>query len=321
MGVNKEIILTLKGIKGFGTKSILALADALEGTTCNSIEQLCEIWTGLKGKKYEAISPEMLQYYYHQAKTQIAKCEEMGIGIITYYDAEFPQMLRNCTSEEGKQDPPLVLYYRGSLEALKKPGIAVIGTREPTANGIKAGLYYSKEFAKRGFNIVSGLALGCDTTGHRGALDAGGTTTAFLAHGLDWDLIYPKENLELAKEIVEKGGLLMSEYAPGTQGNRYFFVARDRLQAGLSYATIAVQTGVHGGTMHAVNATLNSGKPLFMVEYKNIEDLKSPQVKGNLKMIAEGEALPLRSSELENAIKIVNARIENKQQAVQMSLF
>lgn len=320
MALSKEFILTLKQIKGFGTKSILAVADTVN-CKIDSIDDLCNFWETLSGKKFAAVSQDELRYYHAKALQLLAYCEGKGIGVISYFDSDFPQMLRNCTSEEGKQDPPLILFYRGNLKALEKPGIAVIGTREPTANGVAAGLHFSKELAMRGFNIVSGLALGCDTTGHRGALDAGGTTTAFLAHGLDWELIYPKENLELAKEIVEKGGLLLSEYAPGTQGNRYFFVARDRLQAGLSYATVVVQTGVHGGTMHAVNATINSNKPLFAVEYKKDSDLSNRQVQGNLMLINSGSAIPLRSSEIEAAVQIVNAKIGKPELPVQLSLF
>lgn len=118
------------------------------------------------------------------------------------------EILKLCVDETGKPNAPLVLYYRGNLDVLDKPGIAVIGTREPSPNGEKAGLHFAAEFAKRGYNIVSGIAIGCDTTDHKGA------TTAFLANGLDWDSIYPKENLKLAKEMVYNGGgLLLSEYA------------------------------------------------------------------------------------------------------------
>ena len=207
------------------------------------------------------------------------------------------------------------------MKALVCPGIAVIGTREPTPNGEKAGKYFSGELAKRGFNIVSGLAVGCDTTGHIGALEVGGITTAFLANGLDWDSIYPKENLELAKEIVNKGGLLLSEYPVGQSCGRYGLVARDRLQAGLSYATIVVQTGEKGGTMHAVNATINSGKPLFAVEYKKNEDITHSKVQGNIKLINEQKAYPLRSDCIDEAVLMIKTVQGRDRQSSQPTLF
>jgi DNA processing protein len=157
--------------------------------------------------------------------------------------------------------------------------LAIIGTREITSGGEKAGLYLAKEFAKRGLCIVSGLAIGCDTCGHRGALAVGGKTVAFLAHGLD--TIYPPENEGLAKEIVEKGGLLVSEYPAGTPINRHFLVARDRLQAGLAKATLVIQTGVSGGTMHASNTTLEAGKTLYVVSFSDDETRNNEKTKGN----------------------------------------
>lgn len=306
MALNTELLITLQQLKGIGSKAVFDIANS---ANLQDIEELCSYWHTLKGKKYEKISKEDLIFANRTALRIIENCELEGIGIISYYEDVFPDILKKCTNEEGKQDPPVVLYYRGNLAALKKPGIAVIGTREPTTNGVKAGMYFSGELAKKGYNIVSGLAVGCDTTGHRGALDVAGTTTAFLATSLKWDDIYPKENLDLAKEIVKNNGLLLSEYYIGQKCGRYAFVARDRLQAGLSYATIVIQTGVYGGTMHAVNATINTGKPLFAVKYNHATDTNHDKVQGNNKMIKEGSAIALGTETLDNAISIIEKSI------------
>lgn len=215
----------------------------------------------------------------------------------------------------------MLLYYRGNLKVLDLPSIAIIGTREPTLNGIKAGEYFASEFSKRGFNIVSGLAIGCDTTGHVGALKAKGHTTAFLANGLDWESIYPKENLDLAKQIVENDGLLLSEYPVGQSCGRYGLVARDRLQAGLAQATVVIQTGVKGGSMHAVNATIASNKPLLVVEFRSIEDLDNEKVQGNTMLIHNKGAYPLRSNELDSALQIIQGFSSGIIQSSQPSLF
>lgn len=168
------------------------------------------------------------------------------------------------------------------------PGLAVIGTREPTAEGSNGGKYLAGQFAKCGYNIVSGLAIGCDTCGHEGALSVGGKTTAILANGLDHDSIYPKENQELAEKIVENGGLLLSEYPISTIVNRYNLVARDRLQSGLSKATLVVMTGVKGGTMHAATATLKANKPLYVMRFKNEETNKHEKCLGNAYLVEQG---------------------------------
>ena len=303
MALSTELILTLQQLDGIGNKTIFKLANQVSISICD-LEQLCGFWKSLKGKKVEAISKEDLEEAYHTAQRIIACCKQDGVGIMSYYEDCFPKELRVCVNETGKLDPPILLYYKGNIKVFERPGIAVIGTREPTANGVQAGKYFSSEFAKNGYNIVSGLALGCDTAGHQGALEAGGATTAFLANGLDWGSIYPKENLELAKNIVEKGGLLLSEYPVGQSCGRYGLVARDRLQAGLSYSTVVIQTGEKGGTMHAVNATINSKKLLFAVEYKNGGDSTHEKVQGNVKLIREGKAHPLRSASIGEAIQM-----------------
>lgn len=309
MALNTELLITLQLVKGLGNKTILGIA---RNTNVTTIEELCNYWPNLKGIRFEKIQTEDLLQANRVAHRIIDTCELQKIGILSYFEEQFPQQLKRCVNAEGKEDPPIVLYYRGNLEALNRPGIAVIGTREPTRNGIKAGLYFSKELAKRNFNIVSGLALGCDTTGHQGALEAGGFTTAFLATGLDWDSIYPKENKELAKSIVENNGLLLSEYYIGQKTGRYSFVARDRLQAGLSYATLVIQTGEKGGTIHAVNATLASKKPLLMVKYKYNEDLANDKVQGNEKFIREGKAIALGNNNLEEVISYINSEVLRK---------
>lgn len=318
--LSKELIITIQQLAGIGNKTIMKLVDSMENSLY-TLEDLINYWPLIKGKKFEAINSDDIKEAYRKAEHLMDKAEKNDVGIFSYFDDIYPDILRSCVSEEGKSDPPLILYYRGDIEALKQQGIAVIGTREPTQNGEMAGIHFAGEFAKRGFNIVSGLAIGCDSMGHRGALAVGGTTTAFLANGLDWDSIYPKDNLELAKRIVDNGGLLLSEYAIGQSCGRYGLVARDRLQAGLSLATVVVQTGIKGGTMHAVNATIASHKPLFAVEYKNAIDLKDDKTQGNLKLIKEGKAHPLRSGEIEKAIDIINGFWKKKTTPTQLNLF
>ncbi len=306
MALNTELLMTLQQLKGFGNKTILKVA---ESCSADTVEELVSFWSVLreKGERFRKVSDEDIFWAYRTANRIKDVCEQEGIGIISYFEDRFPEILRHCTNEKGQLDQPIVLYYRGNLDVLHKPGVAVIGTREPTENGIKAGLYFSGEIASRGFNIVSGLAIGCDTTGHKGALACGGSTTAFLANGLMWDEIYPQENQQLAKDIVDNRGLLLSEYYPGQRTGRYAFVARDRLQAGLSVATVVIQTGIAGGTMHAVNATINAKKQLYAVAYNNIADQRNPKALGNLKLIQDGKAAVLCTKNLEEAVTRIKA--------------
>ena len=151
MALNTELIVTLQQLKGIGNKSILDIAKFAD-YEINSLADLCKLWRSLKGKKYEKISLEEISEANSVAKRIIDANIRNGVGIISYFEPAFPEMLKHCINEEGKEEPVVLLYYRGSLEALNKPGIAIIGTREPTPNGVKAGEFFAGEFAKENFN-------------------------------------------------------------------------------------------------------------------------------------------------------------------------
>lgn len=287
-------LIALQQIKGCGAATIRQLVSEYQKLKQDNLSDAeflefvnnC-ISSGMKRCRLKSLSKSEFSYAIANAERLIERSEKFGIKVVSYIDPSFPSQLLETVNEEGKPDVPLILFYKGDLSVTRKKGIAIIGTREPTKEGVHAGEYFGERLAEAGFNIVSGLAVGCDTAGHRGALNAvQGKTTAFLAHGLD--SVYPPENEKLADEIIEKGGLLMSEYAVGETVNRYFLVARDRLQAALSDATIVIQTGIHGGTNHAANTTLISGKPLFCVKYGNDELMHNEKVEGNIALVSKG---------------------------------
>ena len=305
MSIKHDFILTLKEWKGFGPKNIKVVADYLSsqkldpfgpGEYYDILSSL--LLSGKLSRIKTMISSSELRNAHSRAVRLIEANERNNVSIVSRYDEDFPKKLLSTVKEDGTPDVPLLLYYRGDLSITSNDSVAVIGTREPSQEGVNAGMTVGAEFARKGFNIVSGLALGCDTAGHVGALNTGGVTTAFLAHGLD--TVYPPENRRLAEEIIEKGGLLMSEYPVGAGVDRYKLVARDRLQAGLADATIVIQTGIHGGTMHAVNATLSAGKPLYAVEFSRSTPYE--KTAGNKMLIGQGNALPLRAEYLDDVI-------------------
>lgn len=298
MALSTEHIITLQNIRGFGAGTVQRICDEAVSSGIRDISsrELSEFVDGLIGdrrvRRVAAPDPEEFDRACESARRILSRSEAMGIGVVTRYDRDFPAMLLTTVDgATGRPAVPVVMYYRGNLAVSERPALAVIGTREPTVAGLAAGRYYAEAFASIGVNIVSGLALGCDTAGHLGALDAGGVTTCFLAHGLD--TVYPKENERLAADIVAAGGLIMSEYPVGAGVNRYGLVARDRLQAGMSNATLVVQTGVRGGTMHAVEATLKAGKPLLAVSYRDDQGEKGS---GNAYLVERRGAQPLRAT-------------------------
>lgn len=315
MGISEEYIITLQSIHGFGPATVGKVCDKINNGTDASgldLESLYDIVEEMAKTKRIRVKEmpdfDMFERANDIAKRILSKNSELGIRTVSRYDDSFPRKLLDTVSEDGKKAAPILLYYKGDPTVTERPALAVIGTREPTEEGIRAGHYYAEAFASIGVNIVSGLALGCDTAGHLGALDAGGVTTAFLAHGLD--TVYPAENTELAERIVASGGLLMSEYPVGDRVNRYNLVARDRLQAGLSDATLVVQTGVRGGTMHAVRATRAAGKPLFVVDYSKSLGEKT---EGNEYLKTNGaQGLRVTKEEIEKSKDIYIAKIQGR---------
>ena len=295
MTLTKEYIFTLTclkeiGIKGVGPKKVLSIGNTIKerNIPIESLEDLASLMKTMKEKAINSVRMEDLQKAYNYAMNIVEASKAEGIGFKGYYDDDFPESLQKTVDEEGKENPPLLLWYRGDFSITKLPGIAVIGTREPTEEGIIGGKYLAGEFAKRGFNIVSGLAIGCDTCGHEGALNVNGKTTAILANGLDNKSIYPPENRDLAEDIVKNGGVLLSEYPINTSVNRYSLVARDRLQSGLAQATLVIQTGKAGGTMHAAKATLAANKPLYVMLFKKEETNKHEKCLGNEALHEQG---------------------------------
>lgn len=322
MALKTEQLLALKQLPSIGDAKVFAMANYAIDMSIDGIKDLldftnsCIIKKIIKGVKKEyqnGFDIDDIKAASNVATSIIGRSEDAGINIVSYYDDLFPEPLKAIKTEKGKSESPLILYYKGSLKRIEnRKGIAIIGTREPTSEGVKAGEYFSEMFAKEGFNIVSGLAIGCDSSAHRGALNGGGLTTAFLAHGLD--SVYPKENEDLAQRILDNGGLLISEYPIGTPPMANYFVSRDRLQSGLADATLVIQTGVKGGTMHAVNATINNQKPLFAVQYKDEILRKHEKVQGNMMLIDKGSAKSLTASNIEEAINLISKSAIIKEQ-------
>ena len=314
MYLQAKQIATLQQLKGFGPAAIMKIGSYVYDGKI-SIDSDLMLWEVLQkvlsAKKLAGVSFDDIQTASYNAKRIIEYSEQKGIKALGYWDKDFPEMLANVVDEEGKSKPCVLLYYKGDLNALQKPGIAIIGTREPDIDGKRAGEHFAKIFSKQGFNIISGLAIGCDTLGHRGALDAEGITTAILAHGLD--SVYPTENEKLATEIVERGGLLLSEYSLGIPVSRYNLVARDRLQSALAKACLVIETGRHGGTMHAAQATLVANKPLLVVDYN---DKVGEKKQGNEWLISQGAIRLTSKDDLEKIsadIKAGNLRNTNSQ--------
>jgi DNA processing protein len=201
-----------------------------------------------------------------------------NVQIISKTDNKFPAPLRDLN------DCPQLLHVKGNLNILNSDCLAIVGTRNPTQFGKEKAGKLSAELAEQGFTIVSGLAKGVDTAAHEGALKSRGHTVAVLAHGLQ--TIYPAENRDLASRILNQNGTLISEYPWNTSLLPRYLVERDRIQSGMSFGVMVIETGVKGGTMHTVK-NCNKQNRLLMVLHHPKEYDTEENTLGNKEIISK----------------------------------
>jgi DNA processing protein len=188
---------------------------------------------------------------------------------------------------------PKMLYFVGTLPTERFPEVkvvAVVGTRKPTSYGKEVTFNLAYKLAAKGVIIVSGLALGIDAIAHKAALEAGGTTIAVLANGLD--SIYPESHRQLALRIVDNGGALISEYPPGTLARDFQFLARNRIISGLCDAVVVTEAASRSGTLATVAHALDQNREVFAVP----GNITSPMSVGPNRLIQQG-AHPATSAE------------------------
>lgn len=201
------------------------------------------------------------------------------INCIKYHDEEYPELLRQIGN------PPQILYYIGNASLLNRPSVAVVGTRKATAYGRWAAYGLSKKLTEYGIVVVSGMASGIDTCAHRGAVENDGETIAVLGCGVD--ICYPASNRNLRDKIAA-GGLILSEYEPGTTPLPYRFPMRNRIISGLCSGTIVVEAGLQSGSLITAECAAEQGRNIYALP-GNINSMYSF---GANKLIKDG-AVPI----------------------------
>jgi DNA processing protein len=191
------------------------------------------------------------------AQDELGKAASAGIHVVSLDDPEYPPELRQI------YDPPLLLYVRGSVAAISRPGIAMVGTRHPTPYGMGMAERLACDLAARNLAIFSGMARGVDTFAHRGAVSAKGKTVAVFGTGVD--VMYPKENSRLADQILSFGGALISEFPLGTFAAPQNFPIRNRIISGISLGVLVVEAAEYSGTRITARCALEQNREVFAV--------------------------------------------------------
>ncbi|MFA6193978.1 MAG: DNA-processing protein DprA [Parcubacteria group bacterium] len=267
-------------VDGFGpqafkklTVGFASLGEAWKSTDTDNFEQL-----GLTKKQIDNF------FQFRQSHSPEILFEELAkenIEILTVNDQVYPVQLREIASA------PPVLYIRGDKDILSNKSIAIVGSRKFTEYGRRVTENLTRDLVRAGLTIVSGLALGIDGIAHRAALDAGGFTVAVLGTGIDDATIYPREHFNLARQIIENGGALITEQPPKTPSLKQNFPARNRIMAGLALGTLVIEAAESSGSLITASFALEQNREVFAVP----GDIFSPQSTGANLLLKRGAKL------------------------------
>lgn len=215
---------------------------------------------------------------------------------------QYPEPLKKIIN------PPQDLYYRGNLDTQNKPVFAIVGTRRCSDYGRQATMEIVSELSRIGFIIVSGMARGIDTVAHQTALDNGARTIAVLGTGIDKKSIYPQENIELAENIIKKGGAVISEFKPGTPGHKSNFPQRNRIISALSLGTIVIEAKFRSGALITANYAFKQKKKVFALP----GSIYCPNSRGCHSLIKKGAILAENANDILQALQL-NLTISKKE--------
>jgi DNA processing protein len=205
-----------------------------------------------------------------------AAAVKLGIRRVSWREEAYPPLLREIF------DPPALLFYRGVLPDPGKPLVAVVGTRKPSSRAASEAFVLGRDLGEAGISVVSGLALGLDSMAHRGNIEGRAPTAAVLGSGPDQ--IYPSSNRDLARRILEIGGVILSEYPPGTGPLKGNFPARNRIISALARGTVIVEAPEKSGALITARFALEQNRDLWLDKI----GFTSPRGKGAARLADEG---------------------------------
>ncbi|KGN98905.1 hypothetical protein HQ36_01845 [Porphyromonas gingivicanis] len=279
-------ILALSRLEGMGCITMRRLLEAIP--FIEEIFHKPEILRNQFPQLYNRFAKQLVQFsIIERAEKELEDTRAKGIEVITIGDEKYPSLLSECV------DAPALLFYKGEQKALQAEyKLSIVGTRRATTYGRKVVTELIGQLASLlpNLTIVSGLAYGIDITAHRAALENKLPTIAVLAHGLD--RIYPYQHRKEAIEILQQGGLL-TEYPLGTPIERYQFVGRNRIVAGISSATLVVESALRGGALLTASMATDYNREVLAIPGR-LDDQYS---KGCNQIIAHQQAQAISSAE------------------------
>jgi DNA protecting protein DprA len=256
---DKVYLYALKLVRGLGYNSVRRLYElkfSAKSIWCSDKNDLLIALKNFKIAKIDYVVNEIVtndNYYLNRASEELEKLEKRNIHFILEREKSFPEVLK------GTPNPPYWLFVEGNLECISGNDlVTVVGTRNPTEEGLNNTRILTSLLVEKGFTVVSGLAEGIDATAHQTVIDFGGKTIAILGNGIS--IVFPAKTGHIRTQIVESGGAIISEYFPNETYSRQRFVQRNRIQAALGQVLFPVQCQIKGGTTHTISFAENLKK-------------------------------------------------------------
>ncbi|WJF91469.1 DNA-processing protein DprA [Paraburkholderia bonniea] len=266
---------TAAGLKPAAVRTLLelfGLPDAIFGQSFAALASATSVATA------RAVLNEPGPDFYVRVEALCLWCATPGNALLTLADPAYPPALLNMA------DPPPLLYAKGRIELLQRKSVAVIGSRNATAQGISDAFWFSGEFSRAGLAVVSGLALGIDGAAHRGALAGPGGTVAVIGTGAD--IVYPASHLALSSEIASTG-VILSEWPLGTPPRAAHFPQRNRLIAGLASGVLLIEAAIRSGSLITARLANEMGRDVFALP----GSIHAPLSRGCHQLIKQGAKL------------------------------
>lgn len=275
----KQAALVFNALPGLGSVSCRRISDAFGGDLAQALSAGVPALARVVNRTLAERIANWREFFDLEKEERLLA--EKNARFVPAFDDAFPPLLKQIPA------PPIGLYVAGNPDVLAATdAVAIVGTRKASLYGATNARKFARELAARGLTIVSGGAIGIDTEAHRGALEApNGKTVAVLGCGID--VVYPRSNAALFREIVAHGGALVSEFPLGRQADRQTFPQRNRVIAGLTAGTLVAESDIAGGSIITANFAAELGRTVFALPNR----IDQPRSRGCHKLIREGAIL------------------------------
>jgi DNA processing protein len=278
--------LVLQSIKGLGLSELLVLLEV-----CGSLEHILQ--TDLQtlhriSKKASSLLARYQQYpdkNENDAYTVVERCVQAGVTLLPITHDRYPALLKETAR------PPLLLFVRGDVELLNLPQIAIVGSRNASRSGLDSAREFARALAAGGFVVTSGLALGIDAAAHSGALEQGKTIGVI---GCGIDRCYPRRNESLYRQIEAAGGVVVSEFLPGTPPLAQNFPRRNRIISGMSTGVLVIEAALKSGSLITARQAMEENREVFAMP----GSIHNPLARGCHQLIKQGATLVESTSDI-----------------------